>query len=510
VRASGHTFEYLGYGPGNYSTGLPQVQSITLTEREEFLVQSQERSGGIVVYTGMNNNGDSFIGNRKTSSSTGEEVTFDNPIPTVTGEDPSRLSAVFDEVTVKERLVVEGGNSGTVLSQFDGPVTFNKEVKFTDNINAKSQLKITNQQDSTTTANGALVVSGGVGIAKNLNVGGTTTLTGLLSANGSASVTGTLGVSGATTLSNTLGVSGATTLSNTLGVSGATTLSNTLGVSGATTLAGLLNANGGIAVDTNRFTVADATGNTAIAGTLEVTGATTLSSTLGVSGLLNANGGIAVDTNRFTVADVTGNTAIAGTLEVTGATTLSTLAVTGNSTFTGRIIPSVGNATNNGIEWTSDPGGGSGDRAFIKYYVESGENTRLHIGIQNDADDDLYLEASTTTMSGALNVTGDITAFASDERLKTNIEPLENALDKVLALNGFTYNFNEIGQSLGFDGSVRYVGVSAQEVQKVLPEAIKPAPADENYITVQYEKLVPLLIEAIKELKEEINELKGK
>jgi hypothetical protein len=139
VRASGHTFEYLGYGPGNYSTGLPQVQVITLTEREEFLVQSQERSGGIVVYTGMNNNGDSFIGNRKTSSSTGEEVTFDNPIPTVTGEDPSRLSAVFDEVTVKERLVVEGGNSGTILSQFDGPVTFNKEVKFTDAVNARSQ-----------------------------------------------------------------------------------------------------------------------------------------------------------------------------------------------------------------------------------------------------------------------------------------------------------------------------------------------------------------------------------
>jgi hypothetical protein len=145
VRASGHTFEYLGYGPGNYSTGLPQVQSITLTEREEFLVQSQERSGGIVVYTGMNNNGDSFIGNRKTSSSTGEEVTFDNPIPTITGEDPSRLSAVFDEVTVKERLVVEGGNSGTILSQFDGPVTFNKEVKFTDTVNVRSQLKVSNQ-----------------------------------------------------------------------------------------------------------------------------------------------------------------------------------------------------------------------------------------------------------------------------------------------------------------------------------------------------------------------------
>ena len=229
VRASGHTFEYLGYGPGNYSTGLPQVQSITLTEREEFLVQSQERSGGIVVYTGMNNNGDSFIGNRKTSSSTGEEVTFDNPIPTVTGEDPSRLSAVFDEVTVKERLVVEGGNSGTVLSQFDGPVTFNKEVKFTDAVNVRSQLKVSSDTQSTTTANGALIVSGGVGIAQNLNVGGTTTLTGLLNANGGASITGTLGVSGATTLSSSLGVNGTATLSN-LSVTGIATVSGAEGI----------------------------------------------------------------------------------------------------------------------------------------------------------------------------------------------------------------------------------------------------------------------------------------
>ena len=188
IRASGHTFEYLGYGPGNYSTGLPQVQTVTLTEREEFLVQSQERSGGIVVYTGMNNNGDSFIGNRKTSSSTGEEVTFDNPIPTITGEDASRLSAVFDEVTVKERLVVEGGNSGTILSQFDGPVTFNKDVKFTTNVNIKSQLKISSDIQSTTTANGSLVVGGGVGIARNLNVGGTLNITGATTLNGEVTV----------------------------------------------------------------------------------------------------------------------------------------------------------------------------------------------------------------------------------------------------------------------------------------------------------------------------------
>jgi hypothetical protein len=487
VRASGHTFEYLGYGPGNYSTGLPQVQSITLTEREEFLVQSQERSGGIVVYTGMNNNGDSFIGNRKTSSSTGEEVTFDNPIPTITGEDPSRLSAVFDEVTVKERLVVEGGNSGTILSQFDGPVTFNKEVKFAGAVNVKSQLKVSSDTQSTTTANGALIVSGGVGIAKNLNVGGTTTLTGLLSANGSASVTGTLGVSGATTLSSTLGVTGATTLSSTLGVTGATTLSstlgvtgattlsNTLGVTGATTLSSLLNANGGIAVDTDRFTVADATGNTAIAGTLEVSGATTLSSTLGV----------------------TGATTLSSTLGVTGATTLSAgLTVSsGGITASGQTVTATtfaGNATSSST--AADLSFGSANQVVFK-------------NGSNNAASSSKLTFNDTT--GILTVDNDIIAFASDERLKTNIEPLENALDKVLALNGFTYNFNEIGQSLGFDGLVRYVGVSAQEVQAVLPEAVKPAPADPNYITVQYEKLVPLLIEAIKELKAEIDELKG-
>ena len=111
--------------------------------------------------------------------------------------------------------------------------------------------------------------------------------------------------------------------------------------------------------------------------------------------------------------------------------------------------------------------------------------------------------------SGGLTSVGDIIAFLSDIRLKTNIEPIQNALDKVLSLNGFTYNFNEIGEGLGFDTTLRHAGVSAQEIQAVLPEAVCPSPASDEYLTVKYEKLVPLLIEAIKELKAEINELKG-
>ena len=173
IRASGHTFEYLGYGPGNYSTGLPQIQVTTLSEREEFLVQSQERSGGVVVYNGISSNGDVFNGNTKTSASSGEIVSYDIPQSTITGEDPNRLSVVFDEVTIKERLVVEGGNSNSVLSQFNGPVTFSKEVKIKNAVNITGQLKLVNTTQSTSTTTGALVVSGGAGIAQNLNVGGT-------------------------------------------------------------------------------------------------------------------------------------------------------------------------------------------------------------------------------------------------------------------------------------------------------------------------------------------------
>ncbi len=134
VRASGHTFEYLGYGPGNYSTSLPQVQVRTLSDAESFLSQAQERSGGSVVYTGMNNSGDVFSGNTKTSASSGETISFDIPTPTITGQQESGLSAVFDEVTIKEKLLVEGGDSGTVLSQFDGPVTFNKDIRTKGNV----------------------------------------------------------------------------------------------------------------------------------------------------------------------------------------------------------------------------------------------------------------------------------------------------------------------------------------------------------------------------------------
>ena len=126
--------------------------------------------------------------------------------------------------------------------------------------------------------------------------------------------------------------------------------------------------------------------------------------------------------------------------------------------------------------------------------------------------------ASTRTMfldnSGNVTFAGNVTAY-SDGRLKTNVKSLENSLQLVKQLRGVSYNWIESGEYA--------IGVIAQEVEKVLPQIVKPAPFDidvdddgneysrsgENYKTVKYEKLVPLLIEAIKELKDEINELKG-
>ena len=113
--------------------------------------------------------------------------------------------------------------------------------------------------------------------------------------------------------------------------------------------------------------------------------------------------------------------------------------------------------------------------------------------------------ASGTT--GEIRATGDITASYSDDRLKTKLGTIENALDKVKTLTGFYYEANDVAQTLGYKVK-REVGLSAQEVQKILPEIVTTAPIDDKYLTIWYEKTAPLLVEAIKELAKEVEEIK--
>jgi hypothetical protein len=175
-----------------------------------------------------------------------------------------------------------------------------------------------------------------------------------------------------------------------------------------------------------------------------------------------------------------------------------------NFTFNGSSVGVSGNITNGGFDFIlgntdqSSRGNSGASRALIK---DNGA-----VLVLNYAGD----FTGGTRIDSTLRVTGDVVAYASDIRLKTNIEPIQIALNKVLSINGFTYNFNEIGKELGFNTSVRNAGVSAQEVQAVLPEVVAPAPASDEYITVKYEKLVPLLIEAIKEQQETIANLQNR
>ena len=121
------------------------------------------------------------------------------------------------------------------------------------------------------------------------------------------------------------------------------------------------------------------------------------------------------------------------------------------------------------------------------------------------------------TTTGQIVATNNITAYFSDIRLKDNIETINNAAEKLYTLSGIIYKNNELAKKYGYTDDKNYVGVIAQEVHKVLPEVIKRAPFDndgkdgsksgEYYLTVQYELLIPLIIETIKEQQREIESL---
>ena len=112
--------------------------------------------------------------------------------------------------------------------------------------------------------------------------------------------------------------------------------------------------------------------------------------------------------------------------------------------------------------------------------------------------------------AGEIRATNNITAFYSDQRLKDFEGPIDSALEKVKALTGYYFKENEVAKSLGYNNDKRQVGINAQEVEKVLPEVVTEAPIDKKYLTVWYEKLVPLLIEAIKELEAKVKKLEDK
>ena len=184
------------------------------------------------------------------------------------------------------------------------------------------------------------------------------------------------------------------------------------------------------------------------------------------------------------------------------------------NTFTLSVDGDIGINTYDGRLWVSN----GSVVSEIGNINPGGSNTQVQFNDSGNFGGNANLTYNKTTsmltVNGTISSTnlvssGDVTAFFSDDRLKERKNNIENALDKVESLNGFYYIPNELAQELGYEPTLQ-VGVSAQEVQKVLPEVVVPAPIDEQYLTVKYEKLVPLLIEAIKELKEKLNRIENK
>ena len=211
---------------------------------------------------------------------------------------------------------------------------------------------------------------------------------------------------------------------------------------------------------------------------------------LGYTGATNAN--YITNNNQLTngAGYITGVTNISGNAGT--ATKLQTARTIAGVSFDGSANISLNNnAITNGAGYTT-------------YSANQTLNNNSNVHFEG-----LMIGQTSGATANTIRCVGDIVAYYSDDRLKIKLGNLENALDKVNSLNGFTYKPNEAALALGVDQDEVRVGVSAQEVQAVLPEAVKDAPVEntEGYLTVQYEKIVPLLIEAIKELSAKVEEL---
>lgn len=133
IRAGGHTFEYLGFGPGNYSTAFPSTQVEVLSPAAVRLSQALREGSGVAYYSGVNSDGELFVGNQVINPVTGQITNEDIAQLNVLGEEGTTIET-FSELVLTDKLTVIGGASNQLESVFSGPVTFQKKVTSQDTI----------------------------------------------------------------------------------------------------------------------------------------------------------------------------------------------------------------------------------------------------------------------------------------------------------------------------------------------------------------------------------------
>ena len=182
-------------------------------------------------------------------------------------------------------------------------------------------------------------------------------------------------------------------------------------------------------------------------------------------GVLDLVSDTEIEINATTI-DVNGNLDVSGTITSGGALTATTSITVGSAALTEAELEKLDEITNGTV---------SASKAVV---VDSNKDIT---GFRNIAN------------TGTITAGGDITAF-SDERLKSDIETIDNALDKVMSMRGVSYTKQ----------AENGIGVIAQDIEKVLPEVV----TDGEYKSVAYGNIVGVLIEAIKEQQKQIDELK--
>jgi hypothetical protein len=392
------------------------------------------------------------------------------------------------------------GFFSNVKSEPDSVVNWNDAGLIWDQVKAGS-LVLANTTTSTSTTTGALIVDGGAGIAGSIYSGGlgsfangvktaqltSTQTTASLYADGTQTAIN-LGSNGTTTTANGSVVVGglqATAIGNvtpgagtftTLTVNSTSTHTGAASFTTATTGGLQATAIGNVTPGTGAFTTLTTSGVYTSSGNIVAQSGTASAST--TTGALVVNGG----------AGFSGNVRVGGLIQVgtgtyTKASITSDIYLDNGATDTPGVIFCYGNNTNWGIDVSSNK------LRFVSNLNESGG-----------------AERGWFDTSGSFYATGDVYSSYSDIRLKTIVGYIEDPIALLKQLEVFYYEPNEEALRLGATPG-RKVGVSAQSALKVQPETVGASGLGKDYLTVQYERLVPLLVETCKKQQDQIEEL---
>jgi hypothetical protein len=384
--------------------------------------------------------------------------------------------------------VDKGGTGQTTYTNGQlliGNTTGNTLTKAT--LTAGTGITVTNGGGSITIAainNGTVTSVGGTGTVSGLTLSGTVTSTGNLTLGGTLSVTPSNFASQTanTFLAAPNGTAGVPTFRAIVAADVPTLNQNTTGTA-ANVTGTVAVANGG----TGATTAAAARTNLAAAANNQTMHVGTTALAINRASAAQTLTGVSIDGNAATVTN--------------GVVTTGNQSIAGDKTFTGSIL--FGSTTRQMLNLFSTTYA-LGVQTNTLYFRSASRFSWFRAGVHNNTENTPGTGGSvamTLDSSSNLVVSGEVTAF-SDIRVKKNIEPIAGALDKTLRINGYTYERTDID---GLDK--RQSGVIAQELLEIFPEVVNES--DEGYYSVAYGKIVPLLIEAIKELKTELDIVKN-